>query len=53
MQSRGIDGETAMRLLVQGFASEILDTVAIEPLRSWLEQQALKALPRIERSNSA
>ncbi|MEO6198300.1 MAG: Fe-S cluster assembly protein SufD [Dehalococcoidia bacterium] len=52
MQSRGIDAETAMRLLVQGFASEILDAVAIEPLRLWLEQQALNALPRFEQTIS-
>jgi hypothetical protein len=33
-------------LLVQGFAGEILDKVTVEPLRLWLEKQALAALPR-------
>jgi Fe-S cluster assembly scaffold protein SufB len=47
MQSRGIDAETAMRLLINGFASEIIDTVTVEPLRTWLEGHALAALPRL------
>jgi Fe-S cluster assembly protein SufD len=47
MQSRGIDSATAMRLLINGFASEIIDTVTVEPLRTWLEGHALAALPRL------
>jgi Fe-S cluster assembly protein SufD len=46
IQSRGIDADTAMRLVVQGFASEILDAVSVEPLRAWLEADAMHALPR-------
>lgn len=45
MQSRGIDSATAMRLLIAGFASEIIDAVTVEPLRAWLEAHALAALP--------
>jgi len=46
MQSRGLDADTAMQFLVRGFASEITDTVSVEPLREWLEQHTLEALPR-------
>ncbi|HEY5625436.1 MAG TPA: Fe-S cluster assembly protein SufD [Dehalococcoidia bacterium] len=46
MQSRGIDAERAMLFLVRGFASEILDSVTIEPLRRWLEERTTQALPR-------
>jgi Fe-S cluster assembly protein SufD len=46
MRSRGIDEFTAMQLLVRGFASEIIDTVSIPPLREWMEGHALEALPR-------
>ncbi len=46
MQSRGIDPEQAMLFLVRGFASEILDSVTIEPLRKWLEERTTQALPR-------
>jgi Fe-S cluster assembly protein SufD len=46
MQSRGIDAERAMLFLVRGFASEILDSVTIEPLREWLEERTTQALPR-------
>lgn len=48
MQSRGIDSERAMLFLVRGFASEILDAVAVEPLREWLEEQTTLALPRFQ-----
>jgi Fe-S cluster assembly protein SufD len=46
MQSRGIDAEQAMLFLVRGFASEVLDSVTIEPLREWLEERTTQALPR-------
>jgi Fe-S cluster assembly protein SufD len=46
LRSRGIDEQTAARLLVKGFASEILDGVEIEPLRVFLEEQTRLALPR-------
>ena len=46
MQSRGLDHDTAMQFLVRGFAGEILDTVAVESLREWLETRTMQALPR-------
>ena len=53
MRSRGLDEETAMRLLVRGFAAEIIETVSLDPLREWLEEQALAALPRFRREEAA
>jgi Fe-S cluster assembly protein SufD len=50
MQSRGIDAERAMLFLVRGFASEILDSVKVEPLREWLEGQTTQALPRFRQA---
>jgi Fe-S cluster assembly protein SufD len=46
LRSRGIDEQTASRLLIKGFASEILDGVGIEPLRVFLEEQTTRALSR-------
>jgi Fe-S cluster assembly protein SufD len=46
LQSRGIDAQTAMELLVRGFASEIIDEAPIEALRTWLEQRVTRHLPR-------
>jgi Fe-S cluster assembly protein SufD len=46
LQSRGIDEQTAMQLLVRGFASEIIDKVPVDELRHWLEQRVMQALPR-------
>ena len=37
MRSRGLDLETASALLVKGFASQIIDTVRVEPLRAYLD----------------
>ena len=45
MRSRGIDLETASRLLIYGFASEIIDTVEDDDLRSYLESLFLDSLP--------
>ena len=45
MRSRGIDLETASRLLIYGFASEIIDTVEDDDLRSYLERLFLDSLP--------
>lgn len=50
LRSRGLDLETASRMLVQAFAREIVDTVRPEPLRSYLESLfdrsiAVKNLP--------
>ncbi len=38
MRSRGIDEETARDLLIHGFASEIIERVALEPLRDFLDK---------------
>ena len=45
MRSRGVDPETASRLLIYGFASEIIETVQIEPFRAYLERLFLDSLP--------
>ncbi len=46
LRSRGIDEQTASRLLIKGFASEILDEVGIEALRVFLEERTTQSLPR-------
>ena len=48
MRSRGVDLETASRLLIFGFASEIIDTVALPELRDYLERSFLDAIPKYE-----
>ena len=48
MRSRGIDLETASRLLIFGFASEIIDTVEVPELHDYLERSFLDAIPRYE-----
>ncbi len=48
MRSRGVDLETASRLLIFGFASEIIDTVRLPELRDYLERSFLDAIPRYE-----
>ena len=50
LRSRGLDLETASRMLVQAFAREIVDTVKPETLRNYLESLfdrsiAVKSLP--------
>ena len=45
MRSRGLDPETASRMLIQAFASEIIDTVRLGPLREHLDKVFLEALP--------
>ena len=45
MRSRGVDPETASRLLIYGFASEIIDTVPLDDLRARLESMFLESLP--------
>jgi len=44
LRSRGLDEQTATRLLIKGFASEILDAIQIEPLRAYLEQLTMERL---------
>ena len=48
LRSRGIDEQTASRLLIKGFASEILDEVGIEALRVFLEERTTQSLPRFQ-----
>ena len=48
MRSRGLDLEEANRLLVQGFASEIIDAVQLEPLRAHLDRTFLRKLPNFQ-----
>ena len=45
MRSRGLDPETARRILIHAFASEIIDTVRVEPLRDYLDELFLEAIP--------
>ena len=45
MQSRGLDRETASRILIHAFASQIIDTVELEPLRDYLDDLFLTAMP--------
>ena len=50
LRSRGLDLETASRMLVQAFAREIVDTVKPETLRNYLDSLfdrniAVKSLP--------
>ena len=48
MRSRGVDLEAASRLLIYGFASEIIDTVEVPELHEYLERSFLEAIPRYE-----
>ena len=48
MRSRGVDLETASRMLIFGFASEVIDAVEIPELRARLERSFLDAVPRYE-----
>ena len=45
MRSRGIDVDTASRLLIYGFASETIDTVLAPDLKGYLEAAFLETLP--------
>ena len=49
LQSRGIDEATARRMLVHGFANEVLDYVDLTPLRVHLEQLITATLRASER----
>jgi len=48
MRTRGLDLETASRLLIYGFAHEIIEAVEEEGLRNYLEQLFLESLPSYE-----
>ena len=45
LRSRGLDLDTASRMLVQAFASEIVDKVQVEPLREYLDALFNAAIP--------
>ena len=45
MRSRGVDVETASRLLIYGFASETIDAVLEPDLKAYLESTFLETLP--------
>ncbi len=45
MRSRGVDLDEASRLLIYGFASEVIDTVRVPELGSYLEELFLDAVP--------
>jgi Fe-S cluster assembly protein SufD len=45
LRSRGLDVETASRMLVHAFASEIIDAVKLKPLRDYLDGLFLRAVP--------
>ena len=45
MRSRGVDLDTASKLLIYGFASEIIDSVVEDAFRAYLEKLFLESLP--------
>ncbi|HZA22492.1 MAG TPA: SufD family Fe-S cluster assembly protein, partial [Dehalococcoidia bacterium] len=45
MRSRGLDVETASRMLIHAFASEVIDTVRLIPLREYLNRLFMGAIP--------
>ena len=45
MRSRGLDVATASQLLIHAFASEIIDSVELEPLRDYLDAKFMEAIP--------
>jgi Fe-S cluster assembly protein SufD len=45
LRSRGLDVETASRMLVHAFASEIIETVKLKPLRDYLDGLFRRAVP--------
>ena len=45
LRSRGLDLETAGRMLVHAFAGEIIETVKLQPLRDFLNRLYLNAIP--------
>ncbi len=45
MRSRGLDKETASQILIHAFANEIIETVQVEPLKDYLDQLFMAAIP--------
>ena len=52
MRSRGLDLATTSRILIHAFASEIIDTVQLEPLRDFLDRRFEDAIPDADLSLS-
>lgn len=53
MRSRGLDLDTARSLLIYGFASEIIDTIRLEPLRNHLDRLFSGVVPGFELARAA
>lgn len=53
MRSRGLDQKTAGRLLIYGFAREIIDTVQLDELRTYLDWLFLKELLHLQSGRTA
>ena len=53
MQARGLDRDTATRLLIQGFAQEVLESVAPDQLRAYLDDLASDVLPHFYAEETA
>jgi Fe-S cluster assembly protein SufD len=47
MMSRGIDKKTATQMLVNGFASEIIDEISDEEIKMFAKNQSDKILPKL------
>ena len=47
MMSRGIDRKTATQMLVNGFASEIIDEITDENIKIFAKDQSDKILPKL------
>jgi Fe-S cluster assembly protein SufD len=39
LRSRGIDADTARRLLINGFADQVVDDVSVEAVRTWITER--------------
>jgi hypothetical protein len=52
MRSRGLDPATTSRILIHAFASEIIDTVALDPLREYLDTRLQNTIPDADLSLS-
>ena len=51
LRSRGLDQETARRLLIRAFAKEIIDSVRAEPVRGHLDRLLTKTLSGLQFNN--
>ena len=47
MRSRGLDQETASRMLIHAFAAEIIETVKLEPLKEYLDGLFVSTIPAL------